>query len=341
MLLFGCKDAQQNSTNTVTDNKGPTSQPVSKEVQKYRAIENEATEKQRQAIIDKKASEKELISNKAKTEEDYKKLKVIYKNKEETLIMRENAIKNASNFIAYDATEIEYLMNIMIDKEESDAFKLSVINNLDLFNYYSIIFQKRKDYYLRLLRIALENTLDKDLYTKIIEKLSVSHDPFAQQELIRNLRSENYEVLSAVEMMNILKKNMRPEYYPPVHQLMLRTKNKDVKANAISMLSKYAPSRTYIVKFMSDKEEDLKVRLACLKHLAEEDKASFYMLTRSVVMDESENVKMREACLKYIGNFKNSEIVAFDKLREDMELLSLNEQHKTLAQLSKKILEKF
>jgi len=344
-LLFtvGCKTSTNNNAeieNAATNNQ-PTSQPVSNEIKKYRAAENEDALNQRQALNEEKNELKRLRSNSpVSNAKDFEKMIAIYKNKEEGIEMRALALKKSLSMIAKDEKQIEYLMQSIANKNEAADFKKEAIATLEKLTYSSIILQKKKDEYLKILRQALENTTDKNLYTKIIEKLSVSHDPFAQQELIRNLRSENYEVLSAIEMMNILKKNMRPDYYPPLHQLMLRTKNDDVKANAVGMLKKYAPSRTYFVKFMSDEKENQKVRLACLKHLAIEDKATFYPLVRSVVMNETESETIRLACLNHLKKMSKMELAKFNQLPDDMMRLSNTGSSQKVAKLSGEVLSK-
>lgn len=344
LLLSACRSInsqEQPNQNENAELQQPTSQPVSKEVAEFRNAEAKDAIEQREAITYEKNKLNRLkVSEVVKTDDGFVKMIDIYKNQNETIESREIALNKSLNMIAKDAKQIKYLMNSLTNKNESLEFKKVAMSTLDKLTYSSLILQKEKDNYLKILRQTLESTTDKEFYKTIIEKLSVSHDPFAQQELIRNLRSENYEVLGPIEMMEILKKNMRPEYYPPLHQLMLRTKNNDVKANAVSMLSKNGPSRTYFVKFMSDKNEDNKVRLACLKQVAEEDRASFYPLVRSIVMNESENEKIKMACLKHLKKMSKTELAKFSQLEEDLIRLSNTGSSQNVSKLSREVASK-
>jgi len=269
--------------------------------------------------------------------DEYQLLKKIVQNPNEHLRLREAALKKIYQKSGEDEDMLQYLFSVI--RGRKDSFKPAVLYALKTMSFSSQLLHKKRAAHLQAMRSGLLTTLNPEAYRQIIKDLADANDPRAAEALINSLKIDDFSKLKPKDMFPILKQNKRPELYPGLQAVLLKTKNTEVKEGLLPLLSEYPPSKATIVKILDDTTENVKVRLKAAEVIAETDKTQYYNYTKSIIFDETDNIKLRRFCLKQLEKFDFKIIAKYRSLRKDLENFAATDAK--LIKSTVKILNRF
>lgn len=269
-------------------------------------------------------------------QDDYSVLKGLVQNEKEAIKIRQEALKKIYKPCGDDEEMLDYLFSVLQSK--NNRLKKEVLYALQTIKYSSTLFQKKQSTFLNALKTGLYNTTDKKTYRMLFEALANANDPAAHEIAINFLKQEDFSKLSQKQLFQLLQKNVHPPHYPMLHRIMQSTKNLEIKTQLIPLLIKHPNSKAQFIKYLGDKNEEIKTRLTCANVLMKDNKLSFYTFTKNIIWDKEENIELRRKCLSLISEVDLKTLEKYVSLYDDM--LNIGISDNTLNQLRETLLKK-
>lgn len=269
-------------------------------------------------------------------QDDYLVLKSLVQNEKEAIKIRQEALKKIYKPCGGDEEMLDYLFSVLQSK--NNHLKKEVLYALQTIKYSSTLFQKKQSTFLNALKTGLYNTTDKKTYRMLFEALANTNDPAAHEIAIDFLKQEDFSKLSQKQLFQLLQKNAHPPHYPMMHRIMQSAKNLEIKTQLIPLLIKHPNSKAQFIKYLGDKNEEIKTRLTCADVLMKDNKLSFYTFTKNIVWDKEDNIELRRKCLSLINEVDLKTLEKYVSLYDDM--LNIGISDNTLNQLRETLLKK-
>lgn len=216
----------------------------------------------------------------------------VARNEREAPLLRALAVTRINHALRGDTTFAELLKGWAESPGTPAAMRAAAFDVIGVFMFSSPTRQEHDPRLIDALR-RLTRDRDPEVRLRAFALLAPEGDPAVQSALLEGLRVPGQARVPPLDAVRLLGVALNDSIYPVLHEVMLRPPDPDTRLAALSLLGGYAPSRSFIVRYMQDPRETSVARLAAMATLHANTPTEFVRLALPVILDEQAGDELR------------------------------------------------
>jgi hypothetical protein len=202
------------------------------------------------------------------------------------------------------ALTIEQVIERLADDHEDVRVRRAALVKLKELEFFGPLLDPYRPAYLEALKKAARSKV-ADLALAALEALAVHKEPFAREMLLGFIKAPRSSVIPVAQALQLLSYDDHSEVTATARGLLEKSKDPQVAAEAIRLLSSDPGSADLFSTLLGDKSQPRDVRRLSANGLHNVAPQQFGTVARKIVDDEDEDDDLRAACLSTLTHFSD------------------------------------